>query len=293
MSQQAIGKILLMPKGDYSGSATYNMLDWVRYDSKAWVCKLDNTVGVVPSEGANWTLLAADGTVSGSVAWSAVTSKPFSTIDSSDFDVDGNDELNIKRDTFGTVRVVSGGTTTDLEASGDSVVEIDAGTNVTITADDSTNPKKLTINASGGGGGASALNDLSDVTITSASNGQVLTYDNANSKWINQSPASGSLDIQQNGVSAYTGGSSFNANSSTNATANIITDIWSSTATADSSGNVVFDNLDNSYGYDLYSEDVLVHISSMTKGVGTNSGIKLTFETDAPNGTVCKLRILR
>ena len=97
------------------------------------------------------------------------------------------------------------------------------------------------------------------------------------------------LTIQRNGTNVQT----FTANASTNATANILTDIWSTSATADSSGNVVFDNLDNSYGYDLYSEDVLVHISSMTKGVGTSSGIKLTFETDAPNGTVCKLRILR
>ena len=97
------------------------------------------------------------------------------------------------------------------------------------------------------------------------------------------------LTIQRNGTNVQT----FTANASSDVTANILTDIWSSSSTADSSGNVVFDDLSNSYGYDLYSEDVLVHISSMTKGVGTNSGIKLTFETDAPNGTVCKLRILR
>ena len=97
------------------------------------------------------------------------------------------------------------------------------------------------------------------------------------------------LTIQQNGTSKGT----FTANASSNVTANIITDIWSSTSTVDSSGNVVFDNLDNSYGYELYAEDVLVGISSMTKGTGTQSGIKLTYATDAPNGTVCKLRILR
>ena len=64
------------------------------------------------------------------------------------------------------------------------------------------------------------------------------------------------LTIQQNGTSKGT----FTANASSNVTANIITDIWSSTSTVDSSGNVVFDNLDNSYGYELYAEDVLVGI---------------------------------
>ena len=36
-----------------------------------------------------------------------------------------------------------------------------------------------------GGGGASALDDLTDVDITSASNGQVLKYDSTNSEWVN------------------------------------------------------------------------------------------------------------
>ena len=61
MSQQAIGRILLMPKGDYSASTTYNMLDWCRYNGKAWVCKQDNTVGIAPSESAVWTMLVQDG----------------------------------------------------------------------------------------------------------------------------------------------------------------------------------------------------------------------------------------
>ena len=41
-----IGRILLMPKGDYSGSAVYNALDWVRYSGSAWVCTTDNTTGI-------------------------------------------------------------------------------------------------------------------------------------------------------------------------------------------------------------------------------------------------------
>ena len=44
----------------------------------------------------------------------------------------------------------------------------------------------------GGGGGASALVDLTDVVITSPTNGQVLKYDTASSKWINTTDATGS-----------------------------------------------------------------------------------------------------
>ena len=83
----------------------------------------------------------------------------------------------------------------------------------------------------------------------------------------------GTLTIQKNGTTVET----FTANSNTDKTANIITDTWTSASTADSNMNVVFDNLDNSYGYDLYCEDLLVNIVSMTKGTGTSSGIKLTY----------------
>ena len=38
----------------------------------------------------------------------------------------------------------------------------------------------------------SQLNDLSDVTITTASNGQVLTYDSVSGKWVNANPSGGS-----------------------------------------------------------------------------------------------------
>lgn len=38
-----------------------------------------------------------------------------------------------------------------------------------------------------GGGGASALNDLTDVEVTAPTNGQILQYDGTNSKWINAS----------------------------------------------------------------------------------------------------------
>ena len=62
MSQQAIGRILLIFKGAYDSTATYNMLDVVRSNSKSWVCKQNNVVGIAPTEGATWAVLAQDGT---------------------------------------------------------------------------------------------------------------------------------------------------------------------------------------------------------------------------------------
>ena len=47
----------------------------------------------------------------------------------------------------------------------------------------------------GGGGGSSTLSGLSDVDITSASNGQVLTYDSTAEKWENASLPAGVDDL--------------------------------------------------------------------------------------------------
>lgn len=46
--------------------------------------------------------------------------------------------------------------------------------------------------AGGSGGGATALVGLTDVTLTSPTNGQVLTYNSTSSKWENATPSSGS-----------------------------------------------------------------------------------------------------
>lgn len=58
---EIVGKIVLMPKGDYDPNKTYEHLDWVRYNGSSWVCKQDNTIGVTPSEGTIWTCLAENG----------------------------------------------------------------------------------------------------------------------------------------------------------------------------------------------------------------------------------------
>lgn len=74
------------------------------------------------------------------------------------------------------------------------------GSTVTITPTISTGTKIAdyvidgyggSLYAPNGGGGASALDDLTDVDLTTPSNGQVLKYDSANSKWINANESGG------------------------------------------------------------------------------------------------------
>lgn len=55
-----LGKILLIPKGDYSPTEQYVILDYVRYNKATWVCKQTCT-GVEPVDGDYWQLLAEDG----------------------------------------------------------------------------------------------------------------------------------------------------------------------------------------------------------------------------------------
>ena len=74
-------------------------------------------------------------------------------------------------------------------------------------------------------------------------------------------------------------------------------DGWTSTQQVVQSGNnlqVVFDNLDNSYGYELFCKNKAVTILSETSTSGSVSGIKITYVlSDAAVGDYCKLRILK
>lgn len=74
-----------------------------------------------------------------------------------------------------------------------------AGTNVSLSSDANT----ITINSTGGG--ASAINDLSDVTISSPANGEVLTY-NAGT-WENAAAGAGSAAVVAGFITIPTAGS--------------------------------------------------------------------------------------
>ena len=89
-----VGRVLLIPRGNYINTDVYNRLDWVRYGGAAWVCKQDNTTGVLPSLSASeWQVLAQDGTVGG---WSSIANKPFETVGSGLL-VNSSEELTIAK----------------------------------------------------------------------------------------------------------------------------------------------------------------------------------------------------
>lgn len=53
------GKVMFLPRGDYSAEQVYDILDVVLHDNKPWVCKKNNTVGVEPSKSNSdyWMML--------------------------------------------------------------------------------------------------------------------------------------------------------------------------------------------------------------------------------------------
>lgn len=77
------------------------------------------------------------------------------------------------------------------------------GDTVNVSQIQSTGTKIATVTVNGTGtdiyaptsGGATSLSGLSDVDLTTPSDGQVLTYDNANSKWINANASGGTTVI--------------------------------------------------------------------------------------------------
>lgn len=74
---------------------------------------------------------------------------------------------------------------TDLSSAADGKI---------IVADGSGNMKASIYTASsGGGGGASAINGLTDVTITSPADNELLAYDTTSGDWINQTPSEAGL----------------------------------------------------------------------------------------------------
>lgn len=131
-----IGRVLLIPKGDYSGTTVYNALDWVRHNNMSWVCKVDGTVGVVPAENVpEWQVLAKDGSVSGAVDWSAVGNKPFDDIGDG-LDVDGSNNLTLDTSYLVGSNISYDNTSSGLTASNtqDAIDEL-AGMTVDLSTD--------------------------------------------------------------------------------------------------------------------------------------------------------------
>lgn len=58
----AVGMVGFTDKGTYSASASYVKNDLVHYGGSIWCCLIDDTTGITPTEGANWTLFVGEPT---------------------------------------------------------------------------------------------------------------------------------------------------------------------------------------------------------------------------------------
>ena len=92
----------------------------------------------------------------------------------------GADTTQIATTEFVTAAVGSNSFTLPA-ASASTLGGIKVGTNLSIDADG-----VLSASGSGGGGGSSTLADLTDTTITSIGDGEIISYDNASSKYVNK-----------------------------------------------------------------------------------------------------------
>lgn len=103
----------------------------------------------------------------------------------------------------------------------------------------------------------------------------------------------GTLTIQQNGTTKAT----HSANTSTNSTANIITDSWFGTSAQIQSDNTVtftgVDDSDNN-GYDLYCNNKLIGVTALSvTGNGTSNATLVYTTSGGAQGDVCYLRIIK
>ena len=220
------GRVLPLPKGAYSSTTTYHLLDFVSYQGSTYICKQTST-GNAPTNTTYWQIMA-QGTESASVAGNyygtcstgASTSAKIVSIPATEnFVLQVGDIIGIKFDNTNTannpsLNVNNSGakpiyynnsvvSTSNLWASGEA-------NRITIFMYDGTNwiwmGHDVDIDTD-------TLSDLKDTTISSASNGQVLMYDSTSSKWKNQTPTTTLVGLSDTQISSATDGQVLKYNS--------------------------------------------------------------------------------
>ena len=188
-----IGRILIIPKGNYDPATPYNSLDLVRYDFKSWLCKTDGIIGITPTEGTDWTLMTEDGT-DGTDGRGIVNIQRTGTDPSNPLkDIYTITYTDGTTSTFTVTNGSGGGTTADTmlksvyDKDDDGIVDKADAANTATNATDATNAKNLkksdgtTISADSINTKLSNVDNKIDKPA-SATEGQVLTY--RNNKWV-------------------------------------------------------------------------------------------------------------
>ena len=276
------GKVLLMPKGDYDNTETYEVLDWVRYNDKAYVCK-QTSLGHYPTDTTYWQMLVQDGTspntkvsyvdngILGSknlikinVASQTLEDITYTVNSDGSIVVNGTASANGSYLEIYSVTLPPGSyIKSGCPAGGSALTYHFAGSN---TGDDTGEGALFTLNADTVCNFVIAIEpnetvtnlefkpmfrlatDVDDTFRPPASTNRELTLD---------IETLGSVKADRTELDNYIGPRY----------ASVASSIYS----------VVFDDLDDNYGYQLIMNDAEGKWQSITKTSGTNSGIKLTY----------------
>ena len=261
-----IGRILIIPKGNYDPATPYNSLDLVRYDSKSWLCKTDGIIGITPTEGTDWTLMTEDGT-DGTDGRGIVNIQRTGTDPSNPLkDIYTITYTDGTTSTFTVTNGSGGGTTADTmlksvyDTDGDGIVDKADVANTATNATDATNAKNL-----------------------KKSDGTIVDADTITTK-LSKLNSDGTLDFSNVGSKPTTLSGYGITDAYTKTEVDGKLDSWFSQtkqATATGEQSVVFTELDTTKAYELWfetSDGSQVGIKSSSL-----SGTTITYVVDIPS----------
>ena len=275
-----IGRILIIPKGNYDPATPYNSLDLVRYDSKSWLCKTDGIIGITPTEGTDWTLMTEDGT-DGTDGRGIVNIQRTGTDPSNPLkDIYTITYTDGTTSTFTVTNGSGGGTTADTmlksvyDKDDDGIVDKAEAANTATNATDATNAKNL-----------------------KKSDGTTISADSINTK-LSKLNSDGTLDFSNvdNVPTSLSGYGITDAYTKTEVDGKL--DSWFSQtqqATATGEQSVVFTELDTTKAYELWFETTngsQVSVKSSTLS-GTTMTYVINIPSDCPVPVNFKLRVIK
>ena len=275
-----IGRILIIPKGNYDPATPYNSLDLVRYDFKSWLCKTDGIIGITPTEGTDWTLMTEDGT-DGTDGRGIVNIQRTGTDPGNPLkDIYTITYTDGTTSTFTVTNGSGGGTTADTmlksvyDKDGDGVVDNADAANTATNATDATNAKNL-----------------------KKSDGTTISADSINTK-LSKLNSDGTLDFSDVGNKPTTLNGYGITDAYTKTEVDNKLDNWFSQtkqATATGEQSVVFTGLDTTKAYELWFEttngsQVSVKSSSLS---GTTMTYVINIPSDCPVPVNFKLRVIK
>lgn len=275
-----IGRILIIPKGNYDPATPYNSLDLVRYDSKSWLCKTDGIIGITPTEGTDWTLMTEDGT-DGTDGRGIVNIQRTGTDPSNPLkDIYTITYTDGTTSTFTVTNGSGGGTTADTmlksvyDTDGDGIVDKADAANTATNATDSTNARNLKKSD-----GTTVDADSITAKLSKLNSDGTLNYSNVKNTPTIPTITDTYSATSSNGMSGKAVASAISGKANTSDLDSWFSQTQQATATGEQS--VIFTGLDTTKAYELWfetSDGSQVGIKSSSL-----SGTTMTYVVDIPS----------